>query len=214
MARNRRERRPGKLDPHPLVKKLSDESGQPQNTIALHGYPGEAPADGEWLLWLSLAFTDSVQGRDEDIVHAETLPDDQGTVLYVKADAQLQYRRVQTQNVEASFLGGGIAAGAAAVPGATTGAGAALPPSLFGQCWPTVVVTRCLGTCGFTCFGTCPTHCATCFTCVTRCRTCELWCQRSIIGPCITQDSPICTVNPLICRGNPGGGFVSAGCPE
>jgi hypothetical protein len=107
MARNRREGRPGKLDPHPLVQKLSDESGQPQNTIVLHGYPGEAPATGEWLLWLSLAFTDSVQGRDEDIVHSETLPDDQGTVLYLKPDAKLQYRHVQTQNVEASFLAGG-----------------------------------------------------------------------------------------------------------
>jgi hypothetical protein len=116
MARNRREGRPEGLDPHPLVEKLSDEAGQPQNTITLHGYPGQAPGDGEWLLWLSLAFTDSVQGRDEDIVHAETLRNDQGTILYLRDTARLQYRHVETQTIEASFLGGGIASRFTAPP--------------------------------------------------------------------------------------------------
>jgi hypothetical protein len=209
MARNRREGQPGKLDPHPLVQKLSDGGGEPQNTVAIHGYPGQAPADGEWLLWLSLAFTDSVQGRDEDIVHSETLPDDQGTVLYVKADAKLQHRHVQTQNVEASFLGGGIAggltAGAAAGPMAPAG-GAAIRASVSPACFGTAactVFTQCA-----TCF-TCVTHCGTCATCPTHCFTC-VTCRT-----CFRTCQILCTLSPLVCFGNPGGGqFASFLCPE
>ena len=188
MADTRDTGRPEGREPHPLVSKLTGDGGQPPNTVTLHGYLGQDPAEGEWLLWLNLSFTDSVQGRDDDLVHTETLPDDRGTILYVKADAKLQYRHVETQSVEASFLGGGISSGAMAPSGAAApvAGGAAMrpfPPSLLWPC-QTAVRTRCMQvSCGIACTADCtdwrcqteaPFHCWTSpFVCRTEPARCE-----------------------------------------
>jgi hypothetical protein len=98
----------GRLEPHPLVQSLMPEGGAPPNAVVLEGLPGHAPAPGRFLLWLSLNFDESVEGDEDDILHTVTLPDDGGTIVYVRADARLDYKQITSQSVEASFLGGDI----------------------------------------------------------------------------------------------------------
>jgi hypothetical protein len=109
----------GRLEPHPLVQSLMPEGGAPPNAVVLQGLPGHSPAPGRFLLWLSLNLDESVEGDEDDILHTVTLPDDGGTIVYVRADARLDYKQITSQSVEASFLGGDITStylGGAAAP--------------------------------------------------------------------------------------------------
>jgi hypothetical protein len=132
----------GRLNPHRLVRKLIPEgSTGPPNAVLLHGYPGDAPAPGRFLLWLSLDLTESVEGDDADILHNETLPDDGGELVWVRAGARLEYRHTRAADVEASFLGGAITSAHLAAAAAPQ-VGAAAFPGGFAATFPPVCITR------------------------------------------------------------------------
>src|SRR5262249_30656475 len=121
----------------------------------------------------------------------------------VRKAATLEYRQVQSQTIEASFLGGDItssfagelaggmspeeAAGGAAlpIPAAPTPCGAWR--GTFGGAGP-VTCRPCVFTCQPTCAATCRITChATCLTCVTICNvTCHATCHLTCHVTCAT----------------------------
>jgi hypothetical protein len=111
---------------HPLVAALaSDPSKPPEKATKLFGYPGPAAEKGSIRLWLDIDLTTYVDVPDEAILHSQTLPDDQGTYLWVDPTATLTYSSTQSHEVQAEFLGGSIAARnlAAAAPVGGIGGG-------------------------------------------------------------------------------------------
>jgi hypothetical protein len=106
---------------HPLVAALaSDPSKPPEKATKLFGYPGPAAEKGSIRLWLDTDLTTYVDVPDAAILHSQTLPDDQGTWLWVDPEAKLTVSSTQSHEVQADFLGGSIAEGnlAAAAPAA------------------------------------------------------------------------------------------------
>ncbi len=97
------------VDTHPLVKALvPDPSQPPASTVKLVGLPGESPAAETTRLWLDASLTSYVDIPTGSILHAQTLPDDGGTVLWVEADAQVVYGTVTSHAAQALFLGGSM----------------------------------------------------------------------------------------------------------
>lgn len=95
---------------HPLVAALaSDPSKPPEKATKLFGYPGPAAEKGTIRLWLDSDLTSYVDVPDEAILHSQTLPDDQGTWLWVDPTATLTVSSTQSHEVQAEFLGGSIA---------------------------------------------------------------------------------------------------------
>lgn len=95
---------------HPLVSALaSDPSKPPEKATKLFGYPGPAAEKGAIRLWLDSDLTSYVDVPDEAILHSQTLPDDQGTWLWVDPAATLTVSSTQSHEVQAEFLGGSIA---------------------------------------------------------------------------------------------------------
>jgi hypothetical protein len=105
------QRRSGpKIDPHPLVEALvPDPSQPPERTTKLFGYPGKSPDAKSTRLWLDLDLSSYVDVPDDAIRYSKTLPDDAGTIVWVVADAPLQYGSVTSHQTQADFLSGGIA---------------------------------------------------------------------------------------------------------
>jgi hypothetical protein len=114
---------------HPLVTALASDPGKPPTKATkLFGYPGPAAEKGSTRLWLDLDLTTYVDVPDDAILHSQTLPDDQGTYLWVDPAATLTYSSAQSHEVQADFLGGSIAARnlAAAAPVGGIGGGGGL----------------------------------------------------------------------------------------
>src|ERR1700754_3167830 len=115
---------------HPLVAALaSDPSKPPEKATKLFGYPGPAAEKGSLRLWLDTDLTTYVDVPDAAILHSQTLPDDQGTWLWVDPAATLTVSSTQSHEVQADFLGGSIAEGnlAAAAPVGGIGGGGGGP---------------------------------------------------------------------------------------
>ncbi len=94
-----------------LVEQLAPAKGQ--STIQLSGWLGKATEDGAWKLYLTPKLDEYVQFSEKDVIHSRQLSTDAsplgGTMVWLNADATLQYVQVTTQREQAGFLSGSIA---------------------------------------------------------------------------------------------------------
>lgn len=95
---------------HPLVEALASDPNQPpKQATQLFGYPGPAAEAKSTRLWLDLGLTSYVDVPDDAILHSRTLPDEEGTILWVDPAATLTHSVPAQQEVQAEFLAGSIA---------------------------------------------------------------------------------------------------------
>lgn len=174
-----------KLEPDRVVEALvPDPAAGPPDATILRGFLGRSPEDGVWRLFVTAALDEYVDIPEDAILHSEKLPDDGGTVLWVRKTLELTYSRVQSQRVQAEFLGGPVTAAArAAAPQA-----APQPAPSLGIACPSVVVVCTSTTLGCQSnFGPCVTFPA--WRCPSLIKPCGSWnilCQ-SITGPRCTS---------------------------
>jgi len=182
-----------RIEPHPLVEALvPDPSQPPERTTKLFGYPGRSPNESETRLWLDLDLTSYVDVPDDAILHSRTLPDDGGTILWVRTDAQLRYASVSSHAAQADFLSGSIATshlgGAAGAPFPFPGPGP-IPPTFPGTGCPPPPT-----------FDYCPSRLGPCLTIGATLAIC---CHPSLYpgAPCPTAPSMCCppSVYPHLC---------------
>lgn len=110
---------PEGLQQHPLVDALLPDPLQASpNARRIVGYLGRSASSGVWRLYLSPNLDRYAEIPAADILHAQQLPGDEGTAVWVRRGVRLQYVAVQTRQVEADYLSGPIAASAAQAPAA------------------------------------------------------------------------------------------------
>ena len=193
MAPQRRSR--PKVEPHPLVEALvPDPSKPPERTTKMFGFPGSSPREGSTRLWLDADLTSYADIPDEAILYSRTLPDDEGTVLWVRASAPISYESVSSHEAQAEFLTGAITA---THLGAAAGGEAAYPMQTFIGCpRPTLFPP-----CGYTVYPGCPPPPTTSPTLLTCCRQytiSPLQCRPSMLIPCHTTLTLACKPSVLV----------------
>jgi hypothetical protein len=198
-----------KLEPHPLVEALHpDPTKPPAKTLKLVGLPGRSPAEGQTRLWTDSGLTSYVDIPDDAILHAKTLPDDAGTVVWVAADAQLAHGAMTSHETQASFLGGGVTAshlaGAAQAAAGLAGHVKMTPPftvlpSACGPCVSRVGPCFTLPFCRSEAMA--PSHCAPCLTQIWVCEPpSHAWpCHVSQVGPCMSWRVECAPSQQVIC---------------
>lgn len=198
------QRRPKpKIEQHPLVEALvSDPAKPPERTTKLFGLPGKSADPNATRLWFDDDLTSYVEFPNEAIRHSRELPDDEGTIVWVAADAELSYGSVTSHAAQADFLTGSItAAHLGAFPGPAGGPG--FPT--FGGC---PVPTQ-FPPCGYTVYPGCPpppTISPTLLPCckpVTitpwQCPTHQVICRPSVFTRCPSINT-ICITHSPICH--------------
>jgi hypothetical protein len=104
MAEKARDKRES-LTEDPLVATLiPDPAKGPPNTILLRGYLGRGSAARVWRLYLTASLDEYAEIQEDDILHRVAFPDDQGTAIWVRRTAPIQYVRVQMQEVPADLV--------------------------------------------------------------------------------------------------------------
>ena len=116
----------GRQRPQLRVDALVDRvagAAQGEPVVVLTGLLGHGTADDTWRLYLTQQFEEYVEFDSSDVVHSEAVneatPMD-GTRVWVRADAHLQYTQVATRQVQADFLQGGITSAHLARAGAAS----------------------------------------------------------------------------------------------
>jgi hypothetical protein len=184
MAEQRRSGKKQAVPHHPLVEALASDPNQPpEKATKLFGYPGPAADKDATRLFLDTDLSSYVDVPNEAILHSQTLPDDQGTYLWVDPKAKLTFSSTQSHEVQADFLGGPIA---------TANLANAAP--VTGTAQFTTVATACRPSLGFTCTAIdCPTHLLGCHivSAPTRCPTVAPLC------PILSAPTHCPTVAPL-----------------
>lgn len=90
------------LGQHSLVEALVPNPAQgPPNATVLRGFLGKSATEGVWRLYLSAALDEYVEIPEADILHSRQLADDQGNVVWVPKDLQLQHIRTQAPQDQA-----------------------------------------------------------------------------------------------------------------
>ena len=78
---------------------------------ALAGFPMRDPEEGYWRLYANLGLDNYLRIREDDIVGTQSLATDEQplrrTTLWVKPDARLVHTRINSEEIQASFLSGG-----------------------------------------------------------------------------------------------------------
>jgi hypothetical protein len=98
-----------KIPQHPLVQALVPDPKQPpQPTVKLVGLPGTSPDTSATRLWLDHDLSSYVDVPSSAVLYNKTLPEDGGSVLWVSADAKLNYGSVGSHTAQGSYLGGSI----------------------------------------------------------------------------------------------------------
>jgi hypothetical protein len=93
------------LTEDPLVATLvPDPAKGPPNTIVLRGYLGKGSTPRVWRLYLTARLDEYAEIQEDDILHRVSLPDDQGTVIWVTRTTPVQYVRVQMQEIPANLV--------------------------------------------------------------------------------------------------------------
>jgi hypothetical protein len=110
----RRRRSTGRLEPHPLVKRLAAGGSQPPRFIVLAGLPGTSSRGGWRRLYLRLDAREYVEFRDSDVRHEERvssapLPDEQ-VVVWLAQTATTVRGRADSRETQTEFLRGRITA--------------------------------------------------------------------------------------------------------
>lgn len=96
-----------------IVKQVAAR-GESSPVAVLTGLLGEGSADGVWRLYLSQRFDEYVEFDAGDVVHSQVVNEAaalEGTRVWVRATARLQYTQVSSRQVQADFLQGGITSG-------------------------------------------------------------------------------------------------------
>lgn len=108
---------------HPLVARLTAQAGPegPGPVTVLHGYLGRGAAADQWRLYASPALDDYLEIPASALIASEELPDGRGNRVWVRHGVSLVRRRMTTDVVRSEFLGGPIAARAAAANRAVPG---------------------------------------------------------------------------------------------
>lgn len=113
---------PGGLQQHPLVDALRPDPNQPPPDVTvLQGFLGKSPTDGAWRLYLTSALDEYVEIAESNILHSQTLPDGAGTIVWVPKSLSLSHIKTHSQQVQADFLSGAIAARALPTTASTPG---------------------------------------------------------------------------------------------
>jgi hypothetical protein len=196
MAERRSGGKGGKRIPHhPLVEALaSDPATPPEEATRLFGFPGPAADAGSTRLWLDLDLTSYVDVPDKAILHSQTLENDQGTMLWVEPEATLTYSTAQSQEVQADFLEGSIAAGnlsrAALRPGPGLAGGERARITIWSYVWHECVPQSELPPCRVSVNIPCLSRQLPCRTADFSCESRGIVCQTPAF-PCQT-DPPLC----------------------
>lgn len=104
--------RESRLSVDPLVERMMAETEGP--VIALRGLLDRGKAEGRWRLYLTQHFDEYVDFEDSDVLASQPANDAaplEGTVVWIRKNAHLQYTHVSTREVQADFLQGGITSG-------------------------------------------------------------------------------------------------------
>ncbi len=110
---------------HPLVEALvPDPSQPPVNSITIVGLRGRSATAGLLRLYLTAALNEYVEIAEDEVLYSVELPDDGGTQVWVNASSKVQHVRIESEQVQAEFLGGPIAE-ASYGPAGTAGPGGA-----------------------------------------------------------------------------------------
>jgi hypothetical protein len=136
------------LKQDPLVEKIVDDPNHSQTRL-VSGYVGKSTRSGYWRVYLNLEFSDYLEIAEADVLHVETLGDEDtsGAWLWLRREASVEHVRSEPQKAQAEFLSGEIAAAllAQASPQAAMG----FPWLRFAGLLKTFTVTEC---------ATCPTN--------------------------------------------------------
>ncbi|HVF13225.1 MAG TPA: hypothetical protein VM942_01430 [Acidimicrobiales bacterium] len=97
---------------HPLVEALVPDPSQPPDpSVTIVGLRGRSATGDTLRLYVTATLDEYVEVPEAEVVHSRELPDDGGSQVWVRASATITHVRVETQQVQAEFLGGSIADG-------------------------------------------------------------------------------------------------------
>ena len=130
----------GELQQDALVEQLASEPSQLQPMRILVGFLGKSTQEGYQRLYFTPDLSEYVEVPPGGILHTRPLPPEQsalgGTMVWVKGDTTLEYRRIVSSQVQAAFLQGGDFAPFVAASGMeSTLAGAQGPMWRFPITW-------------------------------------------------------------------------------
>jgi len=211
--RQPRRRAAANIKPHPLVEALvPDPSQPPVKATRLFGYPGAGTDDGTTRLYQDLDLTSFVDIPNDAILHSQTLENDAGTLVWVDPSATVRHSTVQSHEVQADFLSGGIQeahlAAAAGMEGIRAAPGLMPTPTLHTMCFicqPTIG-TPCPPSLGIACTYAPPCHVVSyAVPCATRaCPSLQAPCVSiGIVCPFPTRE-PRCRSVGFRCNSFPG----------
>jgi hypothetical protein len=139
-----------------FVRQIVSDPKNVPDVMLLYGYAGASSEEGHERLYLTRDLSAYVEVPRSAILHQAQAAKEQdphgGVTLWVKKDAQLQYKMAPGRQALAHYFAGAIAAGAAACGGANS----IVPPQVAGAMaaagihQPTLV-TPCLNTHAHTC---------------------------------------------------------------
>jgi hypothetical protein len=129
MTTNEEPRGPEGLEQDPIVETLvPDPSKSAVPAIALEGLLGRGDKDGYWRLYFTTEFNEYAEFRARDVLYHESMAPEhppfvglKSTRLWVKPNAEIMHTRIESQQVQASFLRGDIETGFMAGAGTTAG---------------------------------------------------------------------------------------------
>jgi hypothetical protein len=105
------------LVPDPLVESLVPDPGTqpPPPTVTLVGLLGRSPKEGYWRLYLTMELNHYAEFKQEDVLRSAKIPRMeppfmglQGTIVWLKREAEVEYTRTVSRRVRAEVLQGGI----------------------------------------------------------------------------------------------------------
>lgn len=118
MAEKRQRARSARLQPHPLLDRLTEgaaEAAGPPDVSILFGYPARDPQPGYWRIYQDLGFQSYLRIAESDVVGTETLATDdeplRPSAVWVRRGADLEQAQVESRRVQAGFLQGSLVEG-------------------------------------------------------------------------------------------------------
>jgi len=123
MADKRQRPRPGELQPHPLIDRLTagaagaagPHGAQPPDVTILFGYPARDPQAGFWRIYQDLGFQSYLRVAEPDVVGTQTLATDdeplRPSAVWVRRGADVEQARVESRRLQAGFLQGPLVEG-------------------------------------------------------------------------------------------------------